>query len=297
MQIDKLKYFLEVARTGSINQAAQNLHISAQALNQFVHLMERELDTKLFDGSRKGSKLTEQGEIVRTVAESVMQIWGRMKYELSAQQSVCDVVRIGCVPYYEWLYYEVYAHIKTVYPNVKLQLQIVDSETAIALLAADELDMIFASFHKEQVAHVLQANAGFEYLYMQESIFGALMSKQSTLAKKESIDWADLQDEALVFHKQWEHGGNMLEQYVRAQGCHNFVYMYSESSIHKALEENMVCMIVPVNSPTIEVTKQKTKFVKMNGDLCFSHGILYQRISCNNRVISEIVEYAKRYCK
>ena len=74
MQIEKLEYFLEVARTGSINQAAQNLHISAQALNQFVHLMERELDTKLFDGSRKGSKLTEQGEIVRTAAESVMQI-------------------------------------------------------------------------------------------------------------------------------------------------------------------------------------------------------------------------------
>jgi molybdate transport repressor ModE-like protein len=104
MQIEKLEYFLEVARTGSINQAAQNLHISAQALNQFVHLMERELDTKLFDGSRKGSKLTEQGEIVRTAAESVMQIWGQMKHELNAQQSVCDVVRIGCVPYYEWIY-------------------------------------------------------------------------------------------------------------------------------------------------------------------------------------------------
>ena len=74
MQIEKLEYFLEVARTGSINQAAQNLHISAQALNQFVHLMERELDVKLFEVSRKGSKLTEQGEIVKDAVESVMQI-------------------------------------------------------------------------------------------------------------------------------------------------------------------------------------------------------------------------------
>lgn len=297
MQIEKLEYFLEVARVGSVNQAAQNLHISAQALSQFVHLMERELDTKLFEGSRKGSKLTEQGEIVKEAAQSVMQIWGQMKHELNAQQSVCDVVRIGCVPYYEWLYYEVYAHIKTVYPNVKLQLQIVDSETAIALLAADELDMIFTSLHKEQVEHILQANASFEYLYMKENTFGVLMSKQSTLAKKESIDWADLRNETLVFYKQWKYDGSLLEQYVRAQGCHNFVYMYSDSSIYKVLEENMACMITAGHSPAVEATKQKTKLIKINGDLRLSHGILYQRISCNNRVISEIVEYAKRYCK
>ena len=44
-----LKYFLEVARCGSIRKAAQNLVVASSAVNRQILRLEDELGTELFD--------------------------------------------------------------------------------------------------------------------------------------------------------------------------------------------------------------------------------------------------------
>ena len=62
MQIERLNYFVEVARVQSINSASESLHISQQALSQSMHSLEKELGVTLFKRSNKGIQLTEKRE-------------------------------------------------------------------------------------------------------------------------------------------------------------------------------------------------------------------------------------------
>lgn len=57
-----LEYVLEVAKTGSISRAAQNLFLSQPHLSNTIKTVENELGTPLFRRSAKGMALTEEGE-------------------------------------------------------------------------------------------------------------------------------------------------------------------------------------------------------------------------------------------
>ncbi len=63
MQIESLRYFIELARTGSFYGAAKNLLISQQGLNKAITSLESELGLKLVERSRRGVRLTSDGEV------------------------------------------------------------------------------------------------------------------------------------------------------------------------------------------------------------------------------------------
>ena len=56
-----LRYFLEVARTGSVNQAAQRLHVAASAVSRQLGKLEDSLGVVLFERQARGMNLTEAG--------------------------------------------------------------------------------------------------------------------------------------------------------------------------------------------------------------------------------------------
>jgi DNA-binding transcriptional LysR family regulator len=58
------RYFHEVARTGSIRKAAQNLNISASAISRQVTLLEYELGQPLIERLARGVQLTRAGDVV-----------------------------------------------------------------------------------------------------------------------------------------------------------------------------------------------------------------------------------------
>ena len=63
MQIDSLRYFVELARTGSFYRAAKNVYISQQGLNKAISSLESELGVKLIERESRGVRLTSAGEV------------------------------------------------------------------------------------------------------------------------------------------------------------------------------------------------------------------------------------------
>ena len=61
ISLQQLKYFIEVARVGSINQAAEILFITQPSLSKAVKDIEAEVDLSLFQRSSKGISLTADG--------------------------------------------------------------------------------------------------------------------------------------------------------------------------------------------------------------------------------------------
>jgi len=62
MHASVLKYFAEVARSGSVRRASENLHVAASAVNRQILKLEDELGTELFDRLPGGMRLNSAGE-------------------------------------------------------------------------------------------------------------------------------------------------------------------------------------------------------------------------------------------
>lgn len=62
MQLNQLRYLIEVAETGSINKASQNLFISQPNLSNSIMSLEEEFNIKIFERTNRGVKLTKEGK-------------------------------------------------------------------------------------------------------------------------------------------------------------------------------------------------------------------------------------------
>ena len=62
MNILHLKYAVEVARVGSLSQAAQNLILAQPNLSRSIKELEADVGIKIFERSTKGMLLTPEGE-------------------------------------------------------------------------------------------------------------------------------------------------------------------------------------------------------------------------------------------
>jgi len=71
MEWDDFKYFLAVARSGSLTGAARVLKTSAATVGRRIMALESRLGARLFDRGQTGYALTESGEAIRLKAEEV----------------------------------------------------------------------------------------------------------------------------------------------------------------------------------------------------------------------------------
>ena len=79
-----LKYFLEVARCGSIRKAAQNLFVASSAVNRQILKLEDELGTELFDRVPTGIRLNAAGERLQQHIRGTLHDFHLMRTELDA---------------------------------------------------------------------------------------------------------------------------------------------------------------------------------------------------------------------
>ena len=96
MEIRVLKYFLAVAREGSITGAANSLHLTQPTLTRQIKELEEELGHKLFIRVKYKVTLTEEGMILRNRAQEIVDLEEKTKEEFnSMQDSIKGDIYIG----------------------------------------------------------------------------------------------------------------------------------------------------------------------------------------------------------
>jgi DNA-binding transcriptional LysR family regulator len=139
-----LRYVDEVARAGSIRKAAEQLHVTASAVNRRVMDLEEELGAPLFERRARGVRLTAAGELfVRYIREQTGDV-ERMKSQIEDLKGLRrGTVRIACSQALalDFLPREI-AGYRTKFPLVQFDVQVLDHERAMAALAAYEVDLV-----------------------------------------------------------------------------------------------------------------------------------------------------------
>ncbi len=96
MELRVLRYFLAVAKAGSMTAAANLLHVTQPTLSRQLKELEEELGKKLFIRGSHSVRLTDQGMLLRKRAEEIMDMVEKTTTEFrAAEDSPCGIVYIG----------------------------------------------------------------------------------------------------------------------------------------------------------------------------------------------------------
>jgi LysR family nitrogen assimilation transcriptional regulator len=124
MDLRQLRYFVGIVQAGSLSRAADRLHVAQSALSHHLARLESELDKQLVTRSPKGIVLTEAGKVLYQHAEAILRhVESAKKEAMSADDVPSGRVSIGFPDVLSpMLSYPLFTRVRTVYPQIKLNV-------------------------------------------------------------------------------------------------------------------------------------------------------------------------------
>ena len=102
MEIREMKYFYEITKCQSLEQAANRLFITQPSLTKTIHRMEDNLGYKLFEKSGRKNILTSEGKALLTLVTPVLEAYDHFEENLAyigMEQHM--TVNYGVIPLYQ----------------------------------------------------------------------------------------------------------------------------------------------------------------------------------------------------
>ncbi|MGL4864573.1 MAG: LysR family transcriptional regulator [Cetobacterium sp.] len=214
MELRILKYFLAIAREGSIIKAAETLYITQPTLSRQIIDLEDQLGTKLLVRGNKNKKitLTEDGIRFRKRAEEIVELAERTEMEFKTQsEEISGDIYIGGGETDSMRFIaKTMIKLQKQYPNIRFHLYSGNADDITEKLDNGLLDF-----------GVLIGPASLEnYNYLKfptTDIWGLLMKKNSSMASRKYIKINDLENIPLIVSNQ-----SLVENQIAGWGIKDF---------------------------------------------------------------------------
>jgi LysR family transcriptional regulator, hydrogen peroxide-inducible genes activator len=147
MELNQLRYFCAVARTGSFTKAAEQEGVAQPSLSQQIRKLEDEVGSLLFERLGRHNRLTPYGETLLPEAEAILRQVAEAEFRLtSVKQGVQGRLRVGVIPTIlpYWLAPRIGGFLER-FPDVDLHLTEATTARLIEALQAGDLDTAVVS--------------------------------------------------------------------------------------------------------------------------------------------------------
>lgn len=196
MELRVLKYFLAVAREGSITGAANSLHLTQPTLTRQLQDLEKELKQKLLIRGKYKVTLTPEGMILRKRAQEIVDLVEKTQSELSISDTISGDIYIGggesdCMKHIAHIIKE----IQEDYPDIKFHIYSGNAEDVTEKLDKGLLDF-------GVLIQPVDLSKYDTITLPDKDIWGVIMRKDSKLAKKDYIELEDLKKLPLINSRQ-----------------------------------------------------------------------------------------------
>ena len=197
MELRVLKYFLTIAREGSITGAANSLHLTQPTLTCQIQELEKELGQKLLVRGKYKVTLTPEGMILRKRAQEIVDMVEKTEAEFQAiTDTISGEVYIGggesdCMKYIA----EIIKEIQADYPDIKFHISSGNAEDVTEKLDKGLLDF-------GVLIQPVDLSKYDNLPLPDKDVWGVIMRKDSTLAKKNYIELEDLKGLPLINSRQ-----------------------------------------------------------------------------------------------
>ena len=202
MNLLHMKYALEVAKSGSINKAAEVLMVAAPNVSRSIKELETDFGITIFERTQNGTKLTPEGEEFINYAKGVLRQIDEIErfYKTGAPKKQKFSISVPRACYIS----EAFALFskslskeaaEVFYKETNSQRTIhnmTEHDYKLGIIRyAENYDKYFKSMLEEK---------GFQYELVTEFPYSLIMSADNPLAKKEVITFDDLTDYIEIAH-------------------------------------------------------------------------------------------------
>ncbi|MBR6551233.1 MAG: LysR family transcriptional regulator [Clostridia bacterium] len=285
MNILHLKYAVEVAKTGSLNKAAEKLFMAPPNLSRSIKELETDLGITIFERSQKGVTLTPEGEEFIGYAKSLLKqidhIEGLYKDTASKKQRFsisvprASYISDALVEFSNELGQE---PVEIFYKETNSQRtinNILNHDYKLGIIRyAENYDKFFKTMLEEK---------GLAYEMVTEFSYKLVMSAECPLAKKENITFDDLTDYIEIAHADPYVPSLPLAKVVKEELPDNIerrIFIFERASQNDLLSRNKETFMWV--SPIPEETLKKYNLVQVE---CVD----------NKKIYKDILIYKKGY--
>ncbi|WP_308197185.1 MULTISPECIES: LysR family transcriptional regulator [Anaeromyxobacter] len=245
VDVQALRYFVEVARQGGFTRASQSLHVTQPAISKMVKALEEELGTPLLVRERRRVTLTDAGQIVLERAEGVLDSLRVIEEEVSELSALRrGRLRIGMPPITGVTFFApLLAEYHQAYPGIVLELREEGSHHLEALVMNRELDVGAVVLPTDEEA--------FGIMPFVKDELRAVLHPSHPLARRRSVELRELAGTPFVLYRpEFALHGHILEACRRAgfkpavvsESSHwDFIVATVAANIGAALLPNTIC--------------------------------------------------------
>jgi DNA-binding transcriptional LysR family regulator len=187
-----LRYFMTVAKLGSIRKAAEELHISASAIDRQILLAEQQLGVKLFERHPLGLRLTTGGEFMLHAARKWTREFATLCVSLEDLRglrrgvvhiAIIEALTAGFVP-------RAIQRLTSEHPFIQARITVLDNVQVPAAIASGEVD--FGIMLNPRTSRDLAVRAHAEIR------LGLVTQATHPLARQESVRFSVCAEQPIV---------------------------------------------------------------------------------------------------
>lgn len=226
MDIKKLHILLAVARTGSFTGAAERVNLTQSAVSQQMALLEQDVKEPLFERGPRGVKLTTFALDLCEKAGPLLAGLTELDEAFRRKETRKNVLRVGAFPTAGIeLIPKAIGIFKNADPDVRIVMCNINLESPEISLDTGQVDLIlsFEYWSETRIFH-----PRIEKTELFEDPFLALVPGNHTLARRDSIDLAELAGERWIFHRHSNPYRNIYPLICSRAGFNPEVIFYAD---------------------------------------------------------------------
>ncbi|MFM2462679.1 LysR family transcriptional regulator [Paraburkholderia sp. RL17-368-BIF-A] len=181
-----LRYFLEVARSGSLSQASTRLYVAVSALSRQIAKLEEEVGAALFERRPRGMVLSDAGRLLAEHAQRSLLDAERVTEEIrgltnGGRATIRVASSEGVAPHF---LPQVFARFLKTHPATHFQLDVAAPSAATQRVREGTADIA--------VCFSIAPEKDINVVYSQRAPIFALLRRDHPLCKHDSVTLADL---------------------------------------------------------------------------------------------------------
>ena len=245
MQINKLYYFISVAKYLNFTKAAEECHLAQSAMSQQINSLESELGFKLFNRTRRNVVLTESGKVFYKNIKNVINDYNSaIRKAESVAYGYKGVLTIGiCGSNEQIVLADKLKAFKKDYPLIEVRFKKANYSEIVKELEDGLYDIVFTwPYDLEGIKDI-----GYTIIFRDE--VSAMVSFDNHLSKKNIVTRYELSKEknfVITNHKNTNTYKHFCSFYTEEQLQNTLIEIVSDDSIMRLmLELNMGISVVP----------------------------------------------------
>jgi len=274
MHLKSLKIFCDVVDRRSFSRAADENGISQSGASQVVHQLEKHLDVKLIDRSKRPLVLTPEGETFYRGSQQIVHRYHRLEdevrtlhEEVAGRVVVASIYSIGLHHMNRYLQEFLARH-----PKANVRLEYLHPENVYAAVEDDAADLGLVSYPR--------APRGLEMIAWREEAMTLVCHPEHELARRRSIQLHDLHGRTMVAFETGLSVRREIDRVLAQAGVEVDVAMEFDNieTIKRAVEIDAGVSLLPEPTVVREVAAGSLAQVPLAGvPLARPLGIIYRR--------------------